>query len=435
MRGYIQGGLCGLVAFVAAGPAAANDISFPSGVTGDWGGQRTALRDQGWQFLARGVFEGAFNPAGGDHQAIAGAGETDFGALADLGKLVGDKDATLEIKITDRYGANLVTAAGLHTLMQVQEIWGRSDIWRLTQMSLDQKLFQDKVDMELGRLNPGGDFDLFSCDFENLNFCGAPAGNIDGDYWFNSPVSQWGGRAKLDVTSSVNAEAGVYQINPKNLNRGFSFDFSSGAGALVPYEIEWKPSLLQDLPGDYQIGGWYSTANADDTFRDIHGAAASVTGAAPMIDHGRSGFFLSASQQITGEAPSKDAPAGSYGKGLTFFFNYTQSDRSTSRLDNQFALGAVYKGAIPSRSDDEIALALGATHVNGRIAMGEQLQDTASLSQMPVQHTEYVGELDYRLFLTPGVELTPNLQYVTDPGGVDGRPDVVVLGLKGSLSL
>jgi carbohydrate-selective porin OprB len=52
-----------------------------------------------------------------------------------------------------------------------------------------------------------------------------------------------------------------------------------------------------------------------------------------------------------------------------------------------------------------------------------------------VQHTEYVTELDYRFLLVPGALLTPDLQYIADPGGVGGRDDVLVLGLKAALTL
>ncbi|HEX4105553.1 MAG TPA: carbohydrate porin [Rhizomicrobium sp.] len=434
MRGAII--FCLAAASLFPNAALATDQSFTPGFTGDWNGERTTLKDQGWQFQVRGDFEAAYDPSGGDAQAAAGAGEMDFAALADLGKLIGDDGGVLEAKITDRFGANLVTAAGLNTLMQVQEIWGRGDIWRLSQLAYSQALFKKKLNIEVGRLNPGGDFDVFACNFQNLNFCGPPAGNIDGDYWFNSPVSQWGARAKVNVSDDLDVEGGVYQINPENLTRGFTFDFSGGKGALIPYDIEWKPKLLGTLPGDFQLGGWYSDMTAADIFYDTNHDPAAVTSLPSLMVHGRRGFYLSGRQQLTGEAPAKDAPAGTNGEGLTAFVNFTQSDRSTSLLDNQFAIGAIYKGAIPGRPKDEIGLAFGATHVNAQAALGENLHDAAAQMPFePVQHTEYVTELDYRIIAMSGVEVSPNLQLITDPGGVAQRSDVFVLGLRTALRL
>jgi carbohydrate-selective porin OprB len=69
------------------------------------------------------------------------------------------------------------------------------------------------------------------------------------------------------------------------------------------------------------------------------------------------------------------------------------------------------------------------------VALGEGLHDAATLPFLPVQHTEYVTEFDYRFILVPGAELTPNFQYIGNPGGVNARSAIVVLGLKGTLAL
>ncbi|MGN6148351.1 MAG: carbohydrate porin [Rhizomicrobium sp.] len=432
MRGILLG--C-VAALFASSAALANDTDFQPGLTGDWNGARTDMKNEGWQFQVKGTFEGAWNPSGGDHQSATGANELDFEALADLGKLIGDDGGSLEVNITKRFGANLMDTAGLNTLMQPQEIYGRGDIWRLSQLSFEQKLFDKKVSIEFGRMNPDSDFDVIPCNFQNLTFCGSTPGNVDGDYWFNHPVSQWGARLKGNVSDTVDLAIGIYQINPKNLVQGFSFAFSGGQGELIPFELEWKPSVA-GLPGDYQIGGWHSSMQAADVFYDVNRDPLSVTGLPALMDHGRDGFFLDARQQIIGEAPPKDAPPASYGKGLTLFAKYMQSDRRTSMTDKQFAVGATYKGALSSRPDDEIALAFGGTHVNGRVADGERLFNAAGgAPPQPVQHTEYVTELDYRAIVAKGAELSPNLQYIVDPGGVSGRKDIFALGLKATLTL
>ncbi len=43
-------------------------------------------------------------------------------------------------------------------------------------------------------------------------------------------------------------------------------------------------------------------------------------------------------------------------------------------------------------------------------------------------------ELYYGLQLTPAITLRPNVQYVLDPGGIKADKNVVVLGLKTSIS-
>jgi porin len=423
-----------VIVLLAGSSALANDASLQPGLTGDWNGTRTDLSNQGWQFQGKAVFEGAYNASGGSRNATTGAGEFDFVALADLGKLIGDQGGSLEATITDRFGAKLETAAGLPLLMHAEEIWGRGDIWRLTQLSFSQDMFGKTLNVEFGRLNPGSDFDTLACHFENLNFCGSVPGNIAPDYWYNAPVSQWGGRVKWNVSKTVYLEAGAYQTNPTNLRRGFSLDFSGGNGALIPFEADWKPAL-NGLPGEYKIGGWYATQQGSDVFYDIHRDPLAVTGLPAQQDRGRSGFYLSLKQQLTGEAPPKDAPPDTNGKGLTGFVYFTDADARTSTLNRQFSIGASYKGALDSRPDDEIALAFGTTHVNDRAARGEDLHDLAGLPFEAVQHDEYVTELDYRAQIVQGAVLTPNLQYISDPDGISARDSAFVLGLKANLTL
>jgi porin len=48
----------------------------------------------------------------------------------------------------------------------------------------------DFISWKAGRMGVGGDFAAFSCDYQNLTFCGADIGNIAGGYIFNWPISQ-----------------------------------------------------------------------------------------------------------------------------------------------------------------------------------------------------------------------------------------------------
>ena len=97
--------------------------------------------------------------------------------------------------------------------MQVQEIFGRGNTIRWTQFWYDQLLFDDVVDVKLGRMGVGEDFMSFSCYFMNLSFCGSLPGNIVST-WYNWPVSQWAARLKVNVTPQWYAQIGAYQINP-----------------------------------------------------------------------------------------------------------------------------------------------------------------------------------------------------------------------------
>jgi porin len=395
------------------------------GLTGDWDGDRTRLKDQGWTVQAGGTYELAGNPAGGRRKLSAGAGELHLGATADLQTLWGVPNAWLQVTLTRRFGTNFAPSAGLFPAMQLLEVYGRGDIWRLTDFWYEQQFAGGAVDLKLGRANPGEDFDAFPCDFQNLTFCGSVPGNIVGDYWFNHPISQWGGRLKAGNAQAY-VEGGVYQVNPRNLAHGFDLSLGGGKGVLTPIEAGWSPKLGQaGLPGTWVVGGWWSSAKGEDVLRDAQGGIWRLTGAPPRQWDSRYGGYVSIQQQLTG------TPKGT---GLSVFANAAQADRRTALLDRQLALGVSYKGLIPSRAKDELALAVGWTHYNSRIPDAQALALARGLSSQAPQHTETAAELDYRFAPGKGVTLTPNLQVVHDVGGVRGK-DATVVGLKAVLSL
>ena len=120
-------------------------------------------------------------------------------------------------------------------------------------------------------------------------------------------------------------------------------------------------------------------------------------------------------------------------RGLSVFLNATFTDRRTSTIDSQIAVGLLSKGAFDLRPDDEIGLAVGRTHVNDRVAHGERLQNEADPGSAVVQHSEYAVELYYGLQVADWFVARPNLQFIKDPGGTNHNEDVLVLGLKTSI--
>ena len=94
----------------------------------------------------------------------------------------------------------------------------------------------------------GGDFAAFSCDFQNLTFCGSDPGNIVGDYIFNWPISQWATRVKLALNGFGYFQVGVFDVNPKYLgvqDQVLPVFFPGSTGALVPVELAWLPRIWQ----------------------------------------------------------------------------------------------------------------------------------------------------------------------------------------------
>jgi porin len=399
----------------------------PTGITGDWGGIRTELSDEGVNAAFSYVSETAGNFEGGQHSLVTDTGQFALGFTGDLGRLLGIDGGTLQATITARQGDDLGQAAGLGVLQQVQEVYGRGQTVRLTQLWYEQTFSQGAVALKLGRATVGEDIDNFSCYFMNLSFCGSQPGNIVGSYWYNWPVSQWAGRLRYSEDNSY-VQGAVYEINPKNLDNGFSFGrFDGATGVLIPVEIGSNPdATATGGAAFYKLGAWYSNAPGDDVFFDVNYQPRVVSGAAPLERSLRYGVWFSGQQQLFGTADN-----GRVISGLTVFVNVTYTDHRTSTIDDQISTGLWWKGIIPALPDDVLGIGISRTHVNPLVARGELLDPTGP----PVQHSEYATEVYYSLHPFNWVEMRPNFQLIHHPGGVQNAQDIGVLGLKAAVTL
>lgn len=390
----------------------------------DWHDLRGMLHDEGIDLRIGYVSESATNVQGGDDQLWSYTDQWTFSSMFDLQKLFGLEQAKVGVVITDRNGTDL--SAHLRTLQLVQEVYGRNQTWRWTEFWYDQKYLNGLVDWKIGRMPEGDDFDSFSCDFQNLTFCGSQAGNLVGGYWYNWPVSQWATRVKFDIKGFGYVQAGAYEVNPNYLLTRYALDLwrpPGATGVLAPFEIGWLPSF-GGLAGSYKLGGWYSSSAAPDAAESTDSELLAIDGRTPRLHHGQYGAYLSFVQRLT--AP--DGPGSK--RGLSVFLNAAYADRRTSALDSQVALGLEYTGTFVSRPRDMVGLAVGETHVNSRIAEAERLENAAGDRSAIAQSSEWVAEAFYNIDVGQWLDLRPNVQYIAQPGGIARRPHDVILGFK-----
>jgi porin len=410
----------------------ADDIASSPYLLGDWGGQRKQLAEQGVAFNLGYGSQVAHNVKGGTGHLTRYTDQWVFGTTLDLDKRWAWKGGTFQFTMTDRNGRNLGADARIGNSMLIQEVYGRGQTWHLTQLWLNQKLFDERLEVKLGRLTVGEDFFSFSCDFQNLSFCSAQPGNLVGSYWVNWPTSQWAARIRYHPSNDTYLQLGAYQVNPKYVedryarHSGWKPNNPSGTtGALIPLEAGWQPGWC-GLPGSYKAGAWYNTSNGKDLYLDVNRNPRGLTGLDPLQRSGQFGAYLSLQQQVTGSAD---------GRGATVFLNFTQADRNTAQLDRQLALGVQYKGPFAGRGQDSLGLALGATHNNRRFA-GFTSENNVRTGQDAIAGSgyEYVSELYYAWDPVPSVSLRPNLQYIVHPGGTSRHSNAVVIGLKAILA-
>ena len=429
---------CQLSAIVALGLGGSSvyaDDAFSADskwMTGDWGGERTRLIEQGIDIKADYVGEMGANLHGGynNDKTARYSDQFGLGVALDLQKLWGWDNTQAKIQLTNRNGQNIsndrVGDPRAGTLSSSQEVYGRGHMVRLTQLWIQHQFLDGKLDVKAGYFGEGEDFNTFPCEFQNLAFCGSQVGNWATNIWYNWPVSQAALRVKYNITPELYAQIGAYNQNPSQLEHGNGFKLSGSGtkGTVLPVELVWSPKV-NDLPGEYRVGYYKSTAPADDVSVDI-----TSTGKDYRVRDSKHGYWFVVQQQLT-------THNGDASRGLHIAANATFHDKATNIVDNYQSLMLVYKGPFDARPKDDIGIGAARIHVNDDVKKSAELinasigvTDYSDASYSPLRSTEYNYELNYGFHVTNWLTVRPNLQYIAHPGGVDKVDNAWVAGLK-----
>lgn len=127
----------------------------------------------------------------------------------------------------------------------------------------------------------------------------------------------------------------------------------------------------------------------------------------------QTGVYLSISQEIFRESQDPNDE-----QGLGFFVRCGRADGDRVELESFWSIGLQYRGGLESRDED----VLGIGFAGGRFA---DMEDPEALDG-----GERVVELYYNLVISPTVSLSPDIQYIADPGGESGGDDALVIGLR-----
>ncbi|AIB38229.1 MULTISPECIES: carbohydrate porin [Pseudomonas] len=405
-------------------------------MTGDWGGERTKLIEQGIDIKADYVGEMGYNAKGGYNDDKTGRYSDQFGlgVALDLQKLWGWDNTQAKIQLTNRNGQNIsndrIGDPRAGTLSSSMEVYGRGHMVRLTQFWIQHQMFDNKLDVKLGYFGEGEDFNTFPCDFQNLSFCGSQVGNYV-NTWYNWPVSQAAIRVKYNITPELYAQIGAYNQNPSQLEHGNGFKLSGSGtkGTVIPVELVWSPKV-NNLPGEYRVGYYKSAADAPDVREDVNGNDAVITRADFRTRSSKKGYWFVAQQQLT-------THNGDASRGLNIAANATFHDKETNLVDNYQSLMLVYKGPFDARPKDDVGIGVARLHVNNDVKKNAELLNAANgvsdydnALYTPIRETEYNVELNYGFHVTNWLTVRPNLQYVVQPGGVDKVDNALVAGLK-----
>ena len=406
-----------LLALASTGAFADTDLLTRDTLTGDWGGLRHQLEQDGVKVTGDYSGETAYNAHGGLHRSARYSQNIKLGVQFDPSKLYGlDNAGRVQLTINDRRG-NSASEELVGNRLPIQENYGGL-YTRLTELSYERTLFTPALNVKLGYMAMGNDLGGLDsgilCNFMNAGFCGHPLNMSGGSGWTNYPNAHLGGRIKYDFSPAWQLRVAAFNVDPQsngNSSRAWHLGPKHTTGTVVPVELVYK--RLAELAGEYKLGYYYDSSNVKRI-----GSSKEVAG--------RGGHYLLIDQAVWNDPAMP-------GRSLHAFGQYSASSEAASPFTKWYGTGVVLYKPFANRPRDTVALGYGRAVQNPRSR--DVLQEAAFDAGQPfpnIDGAEQLIELSYGYQATPWLNLRPDVQYIVEPGAFSGKDidNALVLGLQ-----
>ena len=413
------------------------------GISGTWGGMRTALQARGIEVSGSYSADIWGNTYGGLKTGSVYTGLLTFGAAVDLEKAVGWSGASVSttwLWLSGRDASQdlvgnfqtISTLAGFNTL-RMYNLW------------FQQNFFEDKVSIRLGQIAADSEFVLsdYSGLFLNGTFGWPPFAYMNlpqGGPGY--PMGTLGGRLALKPVDWFTFQTAVFQgdVFAQNVNRhGFrwSLDAQTGYTFFNEAQFRWNHRAEEaGLPGQLKSGVWFQTGTNADAL-------------AESTNSGNGGCYVIIDQMLYRKPAEPAAGAENDGKsavgekrdksfkstvaleksdqGLGWFGHLAFAPADRSFISFYFDTGLTYKGLIPTRDKDTVGLGFGYAQLSNGARNLLQSDGGASIA------AQMVVELTYQARITPWFSVQPDVQYIINPSATTGLNNALVLGARASL--
>jgi len=390
---------------------------------GDWFGLRPKLEEVGFSPTLTFVSDVAGNVTGGKNQGVTHADNLGLDLLFDFDKLVGLEGGSFLASFSQRSG-NSLSKEHVGNVFTIQQVYG-GQTFHVIDLAYQQRLFDDRVELRLGRIATGDDFLVspYNWFFVQNGFNGNPVG-----IFFNSPGmtaypnATWGARLKVRPTERTYVMGGVYNGDPaiRDIDHNGADMSMNGPVFVIGEAGHIRNGLPGDagLLGDYKVGGWYDNA----VYTDFETAG---FGTPPATKRGNWGLYTLADQVLV----SFGERSRNSGLGITGSF-LISPDESVSQMPYFFTAGIVARGFFPSRPTDVAGFGAVHGHFSSDLRHAQERQQLFDPT-IGVQDHETVLEWSYRLyFCQSSVFVQPDVQYVIRPGGTGKIDNALVLGCQ-----
>jgi porin len=431
-------GAFGILFLLLALPAHAQVLNYDAvfqqpNLTGDWGGARTRLENQGIQLGADEILDVLGNPRGGTGQGAVVEGRFEVFANIDLAKTLGWQGAIFHANAYQIHGQGLTShdIANLVTVSNIESV----PATRLFDLWVQQSLFEDAVSVRVGQLAADDEFFVsqYAPLFINADFgwpsimginlpSGGPA----------YPVARPGARVRVAISPQLSLTAGVFSGDPKVDETGF--DVHMNGDVLAISELAYSMTMFQ-LPGTMKLGSWIHTGTfMDQRYDAAHVPLASPAAGAPATHRGDYGGYFILDQLLWRKDGTSDS-------GLGGFFRVGGNPSDRNLIELHLDGGLTYAGPF-GRDNDTIGIGMSLEQVSA--TQRDLTDDFRALTGLPAPtpDLESALEISYQAQVASWWIVQPDAQIVFHPGGrllntanPLARPgNALVLGLRTAVS-
>ena len=437
--------LLGALYCIAPGFVAASEDN-PDGfyvrptLTGDWGGLRNTLEDNGVVVGLTQISDVLGNFNGGVRRGLEYDGLFEPEIDINLDKLMGWAGGKARLAGYVVQGKGL-TQTNLQNIMTVTNTEYTPAGAKMGEFWIQQTLFDEFLAIKLGQIEADLNFaTVESSAFMVNSTWGWPAiwaQNLPGS-GPTYPNAVPGGQLILTANDRWTVQGAVFNGNPtgKNPNantNGLEFPLGNGVLSFAEAIYSLNPEGKGGLPGTYKLGGWYNS----ETFNSLSTATngqplAASDGATPQTFKGNYSLYASLDQAIWRDANTDN-------QGPNVFASIYISPQSDRNQVNWFLQGGLaYTGLIDGRPLDQFGIGFAYMNMSSSYANNVRSQNQYQGTNLPIPNFESFIELDYQAVISPWWAVQPFLTYVINPGARAPQPqnnqlaipNATVLGLR-----
>jgi porin len=357
-------------------------------LTDDWLGARPRLDDHGITFESSATIDWSANMHGGANtEGSAFRHLFNLDLTLDTERLVGWKGGTFFLNFLNQHGEDGSVDVGDAQAYSNIDADGRTE---LGEVWYEQVCSDDRLRIKIGKVDTNSEFAYTDHGGEFINSSMGvsptifvlptypdPATSVN---LFFKPVERW--------VLGLGVYDGAGQEGITTGTRGPKTFFGHPSDLFVVGEVGLSWDMRENLPGRLAVGVWGHTG----TFATFDGGT----------DSGTTGFYCLVDQRLWQEDPCDEE--GEQGFGMFFQYGYANPDASA--IEHHVGGGVAWTGLVPSRDYDVAGLGMTAVFFTDEPGAGF------------TDDHELTIELFYRVRWFEWLSIKPDLQHISNPGGV-----------------